>query len=165
MTRLANAAAQVRMGEIAVATSEGVLRTLLGSCIGLVLYDRRARAGGLAHIVLPDSQGRASASAITLRQVLPVQTKRIDGTTYFLTPCRAKGLDFENSNRFGSDRLQKETGASGLSPYHSLLTPLCLTMKARNTVAASSATRLDHQPAVVEPTLVPFAALIHKEAG
>jgi chemotaxis protein CheD len=59
MTRLANTVAQVRMGEIAVAAQEGVLRTLLGSCIGLVLYDRRRRTGGLAHIVLPDSQGRS----------------------------------------------------------------------------------------------------------
>jgi len=58
MTRLTDAVIQVRMGEIAVATGEGVLRTLLGSCIGLVLYDRQTRAGGLAHIVLPDSQGR-----------------------------------------------------------------------------------------------------------
>jgi chemotaxis protein CheD len=47
------------MGEIAVARSSGVLRTLLGSCLGLALYDRRFKVGGLGHIVLPSSQGRA----------------------------------------------------------------------------------------------------------
>jgi chemotaxis protein CheD len=41
------------MGQIAVGQGEGSLRTLLGSCIGLVLYDRRLKLGGLAHIVLP----------------------------------------------------------------------------------------------------------------
>jgi chemotaxis protein CheD len=48
----------IPMGEIAVARSEGVLRTLLGSCLGLALYDRRLKVAALAHIVLPDSQGR-----------------------------------------------------------------------------------------------------------
>lgn len=47
------------MGEIAVARSSGVLRTLLGSCLGLALYDRRFKVAGLGHIVLPSSQGRA----------------------------------------------------------------------------------------------------------
>lgn len=31
------------------------LRTLLGSCLGLALYDRQHKVGGLAHIVLPRS--------------------------------------------------------------------------------------------------------------
>jgi chemotaxis protein CheD len=41
------------MGEIAVARDSGVLRTLLGSCLGLALYDRQIKVGALAHIVLP----------------------------------------------------------------------------------------------------------------
>lgn len=45
------------MGEIAVARESGTLQTLLGSCLGLAFYDRRLKLGGLAHIVLPDSQG------------------------------------------------------------------------------------------------------------
>ena len=45
----------IRMGEMAVAINDGVLRTLLGSCIGLALYDQNRRVGGLAHVVLPDS--------------------------------------------------------------------------------------------------------------
>jgi chemotaxis protein CheD len=47
----------VRMGELAVRVETGRLHTLLGSCIGLVLHDRRRRIGGLAHIVLPQSRG------------------------------------------------------------------------------------------------------------
>lgn len=46
----------IRMGEMAVANTGGVLRTLLGSCVGIVLYDRRRRVGGLAHVVLPQSR-------------------------------------------------------------------------------------------------------------
>ncbi len=47
----------IRMGELAVARNDGVLRTLLGSCIGLALYDRQRKVGGLAHVVLPEARG------------------------------------------------------------------------------------------------------------
>jgi chemotaxis protein CheD len=49
----------VRMGELAVSSEPGhVLVSLgLGSCIGLGLIDRKLGIAGLAHIVLPQSQG------------------------------------------------------------------------------------------------------------
>jgi chemotaxis protein CheD len=47
----------VPIGRIAVAAAPAQIRTLLGSCIGLVLYDRVAKVGGVAHVVLPDSRG------------------------------------------------------------------------------------------------------------
>ena len=56
MTTTTKHAPSVRMGELAVAMNDGVLRTLLGSCIGLALYDRKAKVGGLAHIVMPKSR-------------------------------------------------------------------------------------------------------------
>jgi chemotaxis protein CheD len=46
------------MGEIGVGRDGDALRTFLGSCVGLALYDRRRKIGGLAHIVLPDSRGQ-----------------------------------------------------------------------------------------------------------
>jgi chemotaxis protein CheD len=52
------AVAPIGMGQIGVARDNGTLRTFLGSCVGLALYDRRRRLAGLAHIVLPDSRGQ-----------------------------------------------------------------------------------------------------------
>ncbi len=48
----------VRMGQLAVASSDAVLYTLLGSCVGLALYDKIKKIGGLAHVVLPESRGK-----------------------------------------------------------------------------------------------------------
>jgi chemotaxis protein CheD len=52
----------VRMGELAVSSVPGdVLVSLgLGSCIGLALLDHRMGVAGLAHIVLPESQGHVN---------------------------------------------------------------------------------------------------------
>jgi chemotaxis protein CheD len=47
----------VAIGQWAVAVAPVKIRTLLGSCVGVVLHDRVARLGALAHIVLPDSRG------------------------------------------------------------------------------------------------------------
>jgi chemotaxis protein CheD len=56
---MAAAETMVRMGELAVSSASGhVLVSLgLGSCIGLALIDRRMGIAGLAHVVLPHSQG------------------------------------------------------------------------------------------------------------
>ncbi len=41
--------AQVKTGE-----SPAILRTILGSCVGICIYDRMKKIGGLAHILLPN---------------------------------------------------------------------------------------------------------------
>lgn len=41
--------AQVRMGN-----NPAILRTILGSCVGICIYDRMKKVGGLAHILLPN---------------------------------------------------------------------------------------------------------------
>ena len=48
------------MGELAVSTKDGdeLVAIGLGSCIGLAMVDRDAGVAGLAHVVLPDSQGK-----------------------------------------------------------------------------------------------------------
>jgi chemotaxis protein CheD len=67
-----NANSSIRMGEMCVAADGSLLRTLLGSCVGVALYDRRFRIGGLAHIVLPfalgnvDRPGKFADTAIPL---------------------------------------------------------------------------------------------------
>jgi len=44
------------MAEYKAAKSPAILITLgLGSCVGVVLYDKIKKVGGLAHIMLPDS--------------------------------------------------------------------------------------------------------------
>jgi len=32
------------------------IRTVLGSCVGIALFDRASRTGGMAHVILPDSK-------------------------------------------------------------------------------------------------------------
>lgn len=53
----------VGIGEFRVAKRNFVLKTIgLGSCIGLALYDPLAKVGGLAHVMLPRSNGTSKSA-------------------------------------------------------------------------------------------------------
>ena len=60
-----------RMGELCASSTPGdmLIALGLGSCIGLVLVDRRKGVAGLAHVVLPASEGNAAASAYKFADV------------------------------------------------------------------------------------------------
>jgi len=48
----------IGMGEIGVASDGEMLRTFVGSCIGVAIYNRRRKIAALAHVMLPESNGR-----------------------------------------------------------------------------------------------------------
>ena len=52
-------ALHVGMGESAAVRAPAGLTSVLGSCVGVALYHPRQRVGALAHVVLPESAGRA----------------------------------------------------------------------------------------------------------
>ena len=43
----------VGVGELAVSASPDILKTILGSCVGIAIYSPRDKVGGLLHIMLP----------------------------------------------------------------------------------------------------------------
>jgi len=51
----------VGIAEIAVTQTPDVLRTILGSCVGICLYDKDRGIGGLAHVMLPTSKQGGSS--------------------------------------------------------------------------------------------------------
>ncbi|WP_457753495.1 chemotaxis protein CheD [Thermococcus sp.] len=48
---------KVGIGDYAVGRKEGIISTYgLGSCVGITLYDRLTKVGGLLHALLPESE-------------------------------------------------------------------------------------------------------------
>jgi chemotaxis protein CheD len=48
----------VGVGDLKIAQSPKVIKTSLGSCVGVVLYDRVQKIGGLLHLMLPKCNDR-----------------------------------------------------------------------------------------------------------
>lgn len=68
----------IYMGEMAVA-KEGILRTTLGSCVGIVLYDPRQNVYGLAHVMLPQcSEGEAENPGKYANTAIPALLKMMN---------------------------------------------------------------------------------------
>jgi len=51
----------VRMAEMNMVRDSGSLKTILGSCVGVILHDPVKRVSGLAHVMLPKSTRNDSA--------------------------------------------------------------------------------------------------------
>jgi chemotaxis protein CheD len=70
----------VGLGEVKAATSasaEVLLALGLGSCVGVVLFDPLARAGGMAHVVLPEPREGAAASPKFASHAVPLLLERV----------------------------------------------------------------------------------------
>jgi len=67
------------IGEIGAARDSGVLRTFVGSCVGLALLDRRRRLGALAHIMLPDSQSAGTPPGKYADTAIPEMLRLLGG--------------------------------------------------------------------------------------
>jgi chemotaxis protein CheD len=72
----------VKMAEIGVGYRHGTLKTLLGSCIGILLYERSMRIAGLAHVVMPDSAGREVAIGKYADTAIPETVRRMELLAY-----------------------------------------------------------------------------------
>ena len=64
--------AQVKNGE-----NPAVLRTILGSCIGICLYDRMKKVGGLAHILLPKDTSDGATPEKYADTAIPLLVQRL----------------------------------------------------------------------------------------
>ncbi len=48
----------VGVGDLKIAQSPKVIKTSLGSCVGVVLYDNKQKVGGMLHLMLPNCNDR-----------------------------------------------------------------------------------------------------------
>lgn len=87
------------MGDFGVA-EEGVIKTLLGSCIGLTLYDRRLRLGGMAHIVLPASRSASDPPGKFADTAIPALLRELEALAGALVRTEARMAG--GANMFGT---------------------------------------------------------------
>ena len=66
------------MGQIVLVPRDEIGRSVLGSCIGLVLYHRRNKCGVLAHIVLPHADGRKGPPGKFADTAIPEMLKQLE---------------------------------------------------------------------------------------
>ncbi len=68
----------VGMGQLVLARPPATLSAVLGSCVGVALHHPRLRLAALAHVVLPQSAGRAAAVAKFADLAIPVMVNELE---------------------------------------------------------------------------------------
>jgi chemotaxis protein CheD len=68
----------VGIADFNVSASPDILRTILGSCVGICLYDRETKIGGMCHIMLPTIKGKSSATKKYADTAIPQMLKEIE---------------------------------------------------------------------------------------
>jgi len=124
----------VKVAEWAAERGDGVLVTLgLGSCVAIMLHDAEARAGAMAHVLLPS------------------KSLARDSTNRAKFPETAVPLLIERLKELGADprRLVAKL-AGGASMFGQLVTPGTIQMGERNLLASRSALRAAAIPIVRE---------------
>jgi chemotaxis protein CheD len=83
----------VGVARIEISSNPAVLRTILGSCVGVCVYDRMKKVGGLAHILLPNwvKDGVKEKYADTAIPMLVNQLLKMGCTREFMSAKIAGG--------------------------------------------------------------------------
>lgn len=103
----------VGIADIQITSSPNVLRTILGSCIGICLYDEEKKVAGVAHIMLPARKDEKSSPKKYADTAIPmmiemmveegalinkISAKIIGGATMFKLPDGSKMGEIGKNN-------------------------------------------------------------------
>jgi len=72
-----NTLINVGVAQIKYGATPTVLRTILGSCIGICVYDRMKKIGGLAHILLPENTSKNGNPEKYADTAIPLMVERL----------------------------------------------------------------------------------------
>ena len=67
----------VGVAQMRYSSSPVILRTILGSCVGICIYDRVKKIGGMAHILLPQNHKRGQNLEKYADTAIPLLVKEI----------------------------------------------------------------------------------------
>jgi chemotaxis protein CheD len=139
------------MAEIELAERAAVLKTTLGSCVGVVLHDGRRGVGGMAHVVLPQRTGTDEAVGKYADTAIPALLERLcrEGSR----PQDVRAFVAGGASMFprASDRVIATIGEKNVEAARRILTDLAIPIAFEDTGGEQGRTVLfDNATATIE---------------
>ena len=104
---------------------------MLGSCLGLALYDRKLKVGALAHIVLPASLGRSEHPGKFADTAIPVMIRRMQELVAS-GPMRLQAKLAGGANMFSVADSSNTVGTQNVSSVEHILQELRIPVTGRH---------------------------------
>ncbi|MBE1446425.1 MULTISPECIES: chemotaxis protein CheD [unclassified Paenibacillus] len=128
---------KVGMADLNVAHLTGVLKTTgLGSCVGLTLYDAKAKVAGMAHVMLPTSEIAREGTLNIAKYAdtaVPEMIQRMESLGASISRMEAKMAGGSQMFAFGGNSDTMRIGPRNVESCKEMLKRYLIPLKAEDT--------------------------------
>ncbi len=111
----------VGIADLKTADRNDILRTILGSCVGICLYDSENRIGGLAHIMLPVRKSESSSEKKYADTAIPLLMKEMEEKGASRAGIFAKIIGGATMFNLSENSMMSEIGKNNIKKVREIL--------------------------------------------
>jgi chemotaxis protein CheD len=100
----------VGVAQMRYSSSPAILRTILGSCVGICIYDRVKKIGGMAHILLPQNLKRGQNQEKYADTAIPLLVNELKKSGAKIENLSAKIAGGASMFKFGANVMLGQIG-------------------------------------------------------
>ncbi|MCX7678584.1 MAG: chemotaxis protein CheD [Spirochaetes bacterium] len=123
----------VGIADYAIAKAPNILRTVLGSCVGICLYDPQLKIAGLSHIMLPSKNEKGGNDKKYADTAIELMLKEMESMGALRERIVAKIVGGATMFRISSNSLMSEIGKNNVLKVRDVLARLNIKIIAEDT--------------------------------
>lgn len=122
----------VGIADIEIASSPDILRTVLGSCVGICLYDKENKIGCLSHIMLPVINERATNKKKYADTAIPLMIEEMTSRGSDMSKVTAKIAGGATMFKISGNSMMGEIGKNNIKKVREVLDSLHIEITAED---------------------------------
>lgn len=111
----------VGIADIGVSSTPDILRTILGSCVGICLYDNIKKNGGIAHIMLPSAKKVQTSLKKYADTAIPLLIEELEKNGSTLGNIKAKIVGGATMFNLSENSVMGEIGINNIKKVKEIL--------------------------------------------
>jgi chemotaxis protein CheD len=111
----------IGIADIGISESPDILRTILGSCVGICLYDPSRKIGGLAHIMLPVLKTVTSSPKKYADTAIPILISMLEKNGASRNRLIAKIIGGATMFKLSENSMMSEIGRGNIAKVRQIL--------------------------------------------
>ncbi|MFC1669877.1 chemotaxis protein CheD [Spirochaetota bacterium] len=111
----------VGIADCGISTSPDILRTILGSCVGICLYEPEEKTGGLSHIMLPVRRSDSSSAMKYADTAIPYLIDELEEIGIVRKKLVAKIIGGATMFKLSADGFMKDIGKNNIEKVREIL--------------------------------------------
>ena len=122
----------VGIADLKVVSSPDILRTILGSCVGICLYDPEKKIAGMSHIMLPSRNESSSSELKYADSAIPLLIKEVKRAGARADRLVSKIVGGASMFKLKHNKLMSEIGRNNIKKVLELLADLNISVVAKD---------------------------------